>query len=983
MNHVGFKMWMKTPLSSDGNGYCILLLVLLHIQSSCEYAAPPSKRQGWQPYCPVACICHYTSVYCDSQGLRRVPRPFPASTAAIYMRDNFIRRVPYRRMRGLTNLKHLLLKANHIVEVEGHAFKDLKNLISLSLTDNNLSYLSPKIFQSQKNLQVLSLRNNRIRHVKSIFNNVHKLQLLNLANNRIRHITNDMLKNMPLLRVLDLHGNNIKHLASDTFHNLHNLRFLVLRDNDFGLISFEFPRTVHLELLDLTNCNLKHIPEGLPNTINDLRLSENQIGEVRQNDFNTTKQIRLLVLNNNKIEKIHPKALSGLLQLYDLYLGKNKLTRVPYGLPKSIHGIYANFNNITAIIEGSFSYQSHLEFLFLRNNNIKKIDQTAFQGLRNLRSLDLSRNQVMSLKPHTFSKLRTLELLDLSKNPIGDMEYGCFHGLHKLTILQLSSVDTKSLVPPSSFRDMHNLRFLDLSNSASLVKKMAKNRITLKSLKSVEDLNMMNDLLDTLPPDFPNHFPVLRVIKLIGNPWHCDEKIFWLTDWMRNRTITFYAPHFMVCATPKILAGKQILTLQKSEVFKANRPAPKPKPTKSVIRKIRVDNLGVIFKIIESDKEYISKGPAKRIPFRTRQGLSNTAIRITPSDVVVKLQNTSKSDNHAIDKHTKIETKEISVKITPVKSVQPESNNLFDMLKSKEDNNEIRQFPGEIDNTIRTIDSETQNQIPSPNEIPVIPGQTSTKVVQAEDIGGHIKTGPNKLTSDINDNNLDSLSKIAYNIASTVKNRFNRDERDNLDNSKTYDDDEISNVIQKVPDYNYEVEDEDEEEEDISEEVITTVTPDEIELAESEEQYNSQNSHVHKYTKRSQETVTKNYHWQEYNNRLFDAPKRQKYRIQYAGYPGSNSGNIAYNDRIFENVQQAERFLLQTYSNTIKRKYKDTGRNVISQDNNSVLKDKNEVIQPYSSQVKNKNRYIKLRTEGQPLYDDSSGHKNNDDEDIV
>ena len=611
-----------------------------------------NRAYDWPGRCPQPCICRSSIAYCDGMRLQRVPRHMPNAVYTVYMRDNYIRRIPYRRLQGLYNLKHLMFKGNHITQIDQKAFYDLYSLISLSLTDNLISFLPKDLFAHQKNLQVLSIRNNKLRKVDYLFKNMTKLQLLNLGNNRIRYIKESFFKQLPAIRVLDLHGNRIKHLAAQGFAHLPNLRFLILRDNLFGSIEFDFGKNRHLELLDLTNCQLTSVIKKLPHTVSDLRLSENHITEIGQHDFANTKQIRLLVLNHNQIRKIHERALAGLQQLYDLYISKNRLTKIPSNLPKNIHGIYANYNNISNIMEGTFNYHNRMEFLFLRHNDIKEIEQTALHSLHNLRSMDISHNRLMGLKPYTFSRMRSLELLDLSKNPMVKLEYGCFHGLRKLTILQLSSVLTKSFIVPSTFRDMQNLRFLDLSNSATLAQNMAQNSFTFQPLSAVEDLNMMNDRLYTLPPDLPKHVPHIRVIKLIGNPWHCDYTILWLADWMRNRSVEFYAPQFMVCSSPPHMSGRQIRSLTTNDV-RPPTARPPPPPT-SGIRKISVPSLGVIFSVIDHPYKKKVKFFGRKVNYGGRQGLSRP-LEIPP--VETESNETQYSKN-----------KQLTIKVTPIEA---------------------------------------------------------------------------------------------------------------------------------------------------------------------------------------------------------------------------------------------------------------------------------------------------------------------------
>ncbi len=153
----------------------------------------------------------------------------------------------------------------------------------------------------------------------------------------------------------------------------------MLRDNPLKSLDLDFKLNFHMELLDLTNCSLSEVPEGLPYSINDLRLAENRIRKLKSRDFKSARKIRLLVLNKNEIEAVPPDAFSRLWQLHDLYIGGNRIQTLPRRLPSSIHGFYANHNNISEIPAGVFgSTDSRLEYLYLKNNSIVNIARYVF-----------------------------------------------------------------------------------------------------------------------------------------------------------------------------------------------------------------------------------------------------------------------------------------------------------------------------------------------------------------------------------------------------------------------------------------------------------------------------------------------------------------------------------------------------------------------------------------------------------------------------
>ena len=59
---------------------------------------------------------------------------------------------------------------------------------------------------------------------------------------------------------------------------------------------------------------------------------------------------------------------------------------------------------------------------------------------------------------------------------------------------------------------------------------------------------------------------------MIGNPWHCDETIYWLTEWIQAAQVEFFAKDKMLCASPPKLRGKKISELHLSILPKVKKP---------------------------------------------------------------------------------------------------------------------------------------------------------------------------------------------------------------------------------------------------------------------------------------------------------------------------------------------------------------------------------------------------------------------------
>ncbi|KAK2163584.1 hypothetical protein LSH36_77g06025 [Paralvinella palmiformis] len=586
--------------------YPMFVLLLFVINTECVWTvATPDDN------CPRNCVCQDKQAHCDSASLLHMPDRLPHNIEALLMRNNLIQKINRRHLAKLRSLRHLILKGNRIYEIAPDTFRNQRQLISLSLTENNIHRLDPDTMKTMRELRFLSLRKNRLTDVEGLFSRLYNLQLVNLAHNRIKRITHRTFRHNWRLVILDLQDNRIRHIHKNAFRSMPLIRYLVLRDNPLGSLEINFKPNIHLELLDFTNCQLTNVVTGLPYSINDLRLSENKIAKIAAKDFHNTRKIRLLVLNANQIETIEDDAFSRMFQLYDLYIGGNAIERLPNKLPKSLHGIFANGNNMTQIQFDPLMHTHGLEFLYLHDNKISDIQHGALWSLGNLRSLDLSDNMIGDLKPMTFHGNKHLQKLDVSRNPLLQLESDSFVGLENLHIFQMSSVGSRYdriRINPMIFKDMKRLLFLDLSNSSQVVQGLADNTFSLEHVSSVQDLNLMEDNLLGLPSNFASHFPNLQLIKLAGNPWHCDLDILWLAYWMRNRTVQFFAPYHMRCATPPDLKGRLIMELTAADLLPVTRQKPVITYIEVSLKKLSGSNLtGGTLDITRDPYQYVDK----------------------------------------------------------------------------------------------------------------------------------------------------------------------------------------------------------------------------------------------------------------------------------------------------------------------------------------------------------------------------------------
>ncbi|XP_010873247.2 asporin [Esox lucius] len=200
------------------------------------------------------------------------------------------------------------------------------------------------------------------------------------------------------------------------------------------------------------------VPEQIPSETLMIDLQNNDITEIKEDDFKGMNKLYALFLVNNKISKIHPKAFRDLERLKLLYLSYNHITQIPANLPKNI-----------------------LE-LRIHDNMISKVQKEAFKGLKSLHVLEMSANPLTNngIELGAFDDMEALYIriaearltaipkdlpstiteLHLDYNKIAKVEIEDFFRYKKLKRLglgfnQIKSVENGSLASIPNVREIH------------------------------------------------------------------------------------------------------------------------------------------------------------------------------------------------------------------------------------------------------------------------------------------------------------------------------------------------------------------------------------------------------------------------------------------------------------------------------------------------------------------------------------------------
>ncbi|XP_047611501.1 toll-like receptor 5 [Phacochoerus africanus] len=587
--------------------------------------------------------------------LTQVPQ-VPSGTKSLLLSFNYIRTVTAGSFPFLEGLQLLELGTQLTpLSIGREAFRNLPNLRILDLGHSQIAFLHPDAFQELPHLSELRLFSCGLSDAvlkDGYFRSLASLTRLDLSKNQIQSLhLHPSFQELNSLKAIDLSLNQIPLVCEQGLKPLQGktLSFLSLADNnlysgvsvDWGKCMNPF-RNMALEMLDVSGNgwtadttrnfsqavngsqisslvlahhimgsgfgfhNIKdpdqHTFAGLGrSSLIQLDLSHGFIFSLNFRLFGTLKELKVLNLAYNKINKIAGQAFHGLDNLQILNMSYNLLGELYNsnfeGLPKLAY-IDLQKNHIGIIQDQTFSFLKKLNTLDLRDNALKTIQfipsiPTLFLGgnklvtLPNIRLtanfIHLSENrlenldnlyfllqvphlQILILNQNRFSNCNqrhapsenpSLEQLFLGENMLqlaweAGFCWDVFKGLSHLQVLYLNN-NYLNFLPPGVFRHLTALRGLSLSY----------NRLTvlypgdLPAHLEVLDLSR-NQLLS---PD-PDLFTSLSAMDLSHNKFVCDCELSTFINWLNQTNVTIFGSRDDIyCMYPSSLAGSPLNTI--------------------------------------------------------------------------------------------------------------------------------------------------------------------------------------------------------------------------------------------------------------------------------------------------------------------------------------------------------------------------------------------------------------------------------------
>ncbi|XP_060885045.1 mucin-4 isoform X1 [Labrus mixtus] len=205
-------------------------------------------------------------------------------------------------------------------------------------------------------------------------------------------------------------------------------------------------------------------------------------------------------------------------QLRNVWLGNNRITRLSLCLERSLGGRYVTGRRLH---HSSGPWQKRrcvpwartLQLLSVERNQLEQLPE-GLQSCESLQVLQLSFNRISTLRPQDFSNLQQLKELNLKHNLLTSLHPQTFVGLSQLQVLDLSFNMLTSL-HPSMYLSLHNIG---------------------------------------------------AHVKLAGNKWKCDCSMRSLRRWMGYDSSRGLHAWNVVCASPSILSGRDLLHLEEDDL---------------------------------------------------------------------------------------------------------------------------------------------------------------------------------------------------------------------------------------------------------------------------------------------------------------------------------------------------------------------------------------------------------------------------------
>jgi Leucine-rich repeat (LRR) protein len=325
------------------------------------------------------------------------------------------------------------------------------------------------------------------------------------------------------LEVIELMNTPVRKLAA--LRKVKHLKTLYLL-NPTASKPLRISKKLGVENLLIQGANPAFVPAQFANPhLQRLHLAQN--GLVRMPDVSKASRLEVLVLRNNRIEKL--ESYRGNSHLKELELQVNQLKEVPAAVANfsGLKKLVFSGNQISEV-SPALGTLKNLEQLAFYRNRLAAIPPSLYE-LSSLRVLDLYYNQIKRIDD-SMARWNNMEVLYLSHNQLINLP----EAVGQLTQLKELYVHNNLLsVLPGNLAQLTNLTVLRINNNllSALPDKF-------ESLQLLDYLDVSHNQFTYLPL-FIGHYPNLELLTLSGNPLERDNRDQWqpLATQLRNQGV--------------------------------------------------------------------------------------------------------------------------------------------------------------------------------------------------------------------------------------------------------------------------------------------------------------------------------------------------------------------------------------------------------------------------------------------------------------
>ncbi|KAG8519767.1 Toll-like receptor 8 [Galemys pyrenaicus] len=404
-------------------------------------------------------------------------------------------------------------------------------------TGANYSRSYPCDEKKQNNSVLAECNDRQLRAVPRTLNKY--VTELDLSDNLITLITNESFQGLHNLTKINLnHNANLQHLNENPDMN----------KNGMNITDGAFLNLQSLEQLLLEDNQLDKIPAGLPRSLRELSLTQNNIILFTRKNTSGLMNLRRLHLGwncyfgngCNKTSSIENGTFERLTQLKVLSLSFNTLGVVPPRLPHSLSELYLSNTQITNISQEDFKGLENLQVLDLSGNCPRcfnapfpckpckgaasiQIHPLAFQSLHKLRYLNLSSTSLRKIPASWFDNMPHLKVLHLEFNYlVNEIASGEF--LNKLPFLEtldlsfnyVKTAYVRYINISRNFSNLTSLRTLHLRGYV-FQELRYQDFLPLRKLSNLKTINLGINFIKQIDFRVFQHLPNLTIIYLSEN----------------------------------------------------------------------------------------------------------------------------------------------------------------------------------------------------------------------------------------------------------------------------------------------------------------------------------------------------------------------------------------------------------------------------------------------------------------------------------